>query len=190
MPPLEPVALSLGGNLGDVPARFAWALGELADADLRQAVCSSAYRTAPVGCAPGSPDFWNAVVVGLWSCGPERLLELCKRLEREAGRKPVESRPDGLYASRPLDIDLLFLGDRVESRPGLTLPHPEAGRRLFVLVPMAEVAPDWRFPGSCGRTVSEALAEVSRESGSEAEAVIRATRRPLQLPAPAFKFNV
>jgi 2-amino-4-hydroxy-6-hydroxymethyldihydropteridine diphosphokinase len=183
MPPLEPVALSLGGNLGDVPARFAWVVGELTDAGLRQAVCSGAYRTAPVGCAPGTPDFWNAAVVGQWHDGPTALLRLCKSLEAKAGRLPAPPRPDRLHASRTLDIDLLLLGDRVASRPGLALPHPEARRRLFVLVPLAEIAPEWHFPQSGGQTVAQALGEASRDAGPGAEDAIRATRRPLHLSA-------
>jgi len=181
MPAPEPAALSLGGNLGDVPARLAWAVAALADGGLREAVCSGAYRTEPVGCAPGAPDFWNAAVAGLWAGGPDALLRLCKSLEAKAGRIPAPPRPDGLYVSRPLDIDLLLMGKRREARPGLALPHPEAAHRLFVLVPLAEIAPGWRFPGGDGRTVAEALAEASREAGAGIEAAIRATRRPLAI---------
>jgi len=166
------VALSLGGNLGDVPARFAWAVEHLAAGGLSRIHASGAYRTVPVGCAAGTPDFWNAAVTGEWGDDVQTLFHLCKRLEAEAGR-PSMHEP---FASRTLDIDLVFFGDQQLQDKGLTVPHPEASRRLFVLIPLAEIAAGRAFPGGPGKTVGEVLAGLS--DGSREAASIRATRRP------------
>lgn len=156
----ERVALSLGGNLGDVAATFSWALRRLELGGLADARLSPLYRTAPVDCEPGVPDFVNAAVAGLWPGDVWGLHRLCKRLEEEAGR-PAEH---GLNSSRTLDIDLILFGGAVIDGGGLRVPHPRAAGRLFVLVPLADVAAGWTVPGD-GRTVGELL-DVFR--GSEA----------------------
>jgi 2-amino-4-hydroxy-6-hydroxymethyldihydropteridine diphosphokinase len=165
------VALSLGGNLGDVPARFAWAVERLSAAGMSQMQVSGAYRTDPVGCTLGTPDFWNAAATGMWAGCAQALFRLCKRLEGEAGR-PVDHEP---CASRTLDLDLVFFGDQRLQDNALTIPHPEASRRLFVLIPLAEIAEKWSFPGFLGKTVGDVLADLA--VGDPEAAAIHATRR-------------
>lgn len=169
------VALALGGNLGEVPARFAWAIARLAQAGLQQARGSHAYCTVPVGCPPGTPDFWNAAVIGNWADSPYDLLHLCKSLEQEAGRPNRHP----ANQSRTLDLDLLCFGDLSLREKTLTLPHPEATRRLFVLIPLAELALDWSWPGLLGKTVGELLAELATDPAELAR--IRASARPCHL---------
>lgn len=147
-----PVALSIGGNQGDSAAIFAHAVNELARAGLESIQSSSVYRTPPVGCPPGTPDFQNAALTGEWSRSLFKLFNLCKRLEIDAGRPRTHPR----YASRPLDLDIVLFGDLVFDDDTLTIPHPESKNRLFVLLPLAEIAGDWRFP-DYGESVAETL---------------------------------
>lgn len=84
-----------------------------------------------------------------------------RAFERAAGR-----RPGSRFGPRPLDIDLLLYGDRVSDDPELTLPHPRLAERLFVLVPLAEIAPDWRVPPG-GETVARLLAATGDRSRVE-----------------------
>lgn len=130
--------LALGGNLGDREAVFRDALRRLRENGFAVEAVSSFYETAPVGCEPGAPAFYNAVVRGRWSGSPEALLKLCLKLEAEAGR-PVDH-PH--WHSRILDLDLILFGDRILATEFLTVPHPRAHERLFVMVPLAEIAPE------------------------------------------------
>jgi 2-amino-4-hydroxy-6-hydroxymethyldihydropteridine diphosphokinase len=84
---------------------------------------------------------------------PEELLALAKALEQAAGRLPGPR-----LGPRPLDVDLLLYAERTAAAPELTLPHPGLAHRRFVLVPLAEIAADWRVPPD-GKTVAELLAE-------------------------------
>ena len=99
------------------------------------------------------PHYLNAVVVGRTTLGPRALLDLLLDLERARGRERPARR-----APCTLDLDLILYGGRVIDEPGLTVPHPEFHRRAFVLVPLSEVAADWRDPRS-GRTVGELARE-------------------------------
>jgi 2-amino-4-hydroxy-6-hydroxymethyldihydropteridine diphosphokinase len=119
---------------------------------------SPIYRTSPVG---GSPqrDFLNAVLVGTTDLKPSVLLSLLKQIELCAGREPGETR----NAPRPLDLDLLLYGSRRIATPRLQVPHPRMTSRLFVLVPLADVAPRRVVPGT-GKTVARFLAEARRRS--------------------------
>lgn len=139
----ERTALSLGGNQGDVAASFKNALKSLAANGMTDIRVSSFYRTSPVGCAEGTADFINAALTGLWPESVEKLLELCRKLEMAAGRK--EDHPK--FSDRPLDIDIIFFGESILKKPGLIVPHPEAAKRLFVLIPLAEIAGEYLFPG-------------------------------------------
>ena len=139
----EKTALSFGGNQGDVISNFRTALKELAANGMTDIRVSSFYRTKPVACAEGTADFINAAATGFWPGSAERLQGLCKELESSAGRAPEHPK----FSDRPLDIDIIFFGGAVFKKPGLTVPHPEAAERLFVLVPLAEIAGEWLFPG-------------------------------------------
>lgn len=125
---------------------------------------SSLWRSAPVDCPPGSPDFINAVVAltPLPSFTPESLLAELQQLEREFGRQPKKL----LNEARPLDLDLIAWGDEVRNTPALTLPHPRAHLRHFVLCPLGELAPDLVLPGQ-RRTVAELLAALGPATGVE-----------------------
>ncbi len=106
---------------------------------------SSLWRSTPVDCPPGSPQFLNAVVA--WTLPrvgtPEGLLESLQALEREFGRRPKLV----LNEARPLDLDLILWGDEVRSTERLVLPHPRAHVRQFVLRPLAEILPSLQLPG-------------------------------------------
>ncbi len=152
-PYFVPVALAFGGNVGQVDDNFAMAVAALAPSGLTNIRISGYYRTAPVNCPPGSPDFLNAALTALCPLAPLELLHLCQSIEQTAGR-PAEH---GFNTPRPLDIDLILYGDLIYRDEELTLPHPRAAIRRFVLEPLAEIAPDWKFPDS-NRTVSDLLA--------------------------------
>ena len=146
------VAIMLGGNLGDTKNFFDAAVAGLVDGGLKLTGRSAIYRSAPVDCVPGTPDFSDQALTGSWSGTPDELLDLCQKLERAAGRPEKHSSRE----SRTLDCDIIIFGDTVSNSPFLTLPHPRAKQRRFVLEPLAEIAPDWRFPDS-GTTVSQEL---------------------------------
>lgn len=148
-----PVAIALGGNLGDVPATFASVIDELAESGMTDVRMSHLYKTAPVDCAPGAPDFVNAALLGRWRGSAGELHNVCKALEAKHGR--LEARAKN--SDRPLDLDIIFFGFEIIRTPSLTIPHPLAAKRLFVLVPLADLDGGMVFPDT-GKTVSEAIA--------------------------------
>lgn len=116
---------------------------------------SCLYRTAPVGGPPGAPDYLNAVVAlrpDAVHAEPTALLGALLAIEARFGRRRRER-----WGPRTLDLDLLALGDEVRRAPDPVLPHPRTMERAFVLVPLLDVAPDWRDPAT-GRSAREALA--------------------------------
>jgi 2-amino-4-hydroxy-6-hydroxymethyldihydropteridine diphosphokinase len=144
------VAIALGSNLGDRDAHLALAVGRLSAllANLRR---STWYDTDPVGVSPGQPRYLNGVVVGETTLTAAQLLERLRAIEQEAGRTRPAPR-----APRTLDLDLILFGSEQIQEPGLVVPHPRFRERLFVLEPLAEVAPGWIDPDS-GATVSALL---------------------------------
>ncbi|HEX2172076.1 MAG TPA: 2-amino-4-hydroxy-6-hydroxymethyldihydropteridine diphosphokinase [Dehalococcoidia bacterium] len=127
--------LGLGSNLDDRPAILRQAIDALRCLGDLTAV-SSFYETTPVGYRD-QPDFLNAVAALRTRLAPEELLDATQSIENTFGR--VRSFPN---APRPLDIDLLYLDSLVLNTPRLTIPHPRAAERAFVLVPLREIAPD------------------------------------------------
>lgn len=155
----RPVLLALGANLGDPAAQLRRALGELGGV-LTSLRVSSLYRTAPVGYLD-QPDFYNLVCSGETRLGPRELLREMQHIEAALGRtRPFANAP------RTLDIDLLAYGDLLLETPELTLPHPRLHERGFVLVPLVEIAPDWRHP-RLGRTARELLQALGPTQGVE-----------------------
>ena len=151
-----PVALMLGGNLGDSAAVFAEAAAQLERAGLTEIRTSRIFRSAPVDCVPGTPDFSDQALTGIWPGTARELFAVCQKLERAAGRPEHHSSRE----ARTLDIDLILFGDAVSDAPELTIPHPRAKNRRFVLEPLAEIAPDWRFPDS-GKTILQEFKRIS-----------------------------
>ena len=116
---------------------------------------SSVYETAPQGELAEQPDFLNACVLIETSLDPEGLLDACKEIERDLGRSP-----DGIrHGPRPIDVDVLMLGDLKHDTERLSLPHPEVTGRRFVLEPLLELDPELRLPD--GRELSGFLAAVA-----------------------------
>jgi len=148
MPSSPAVFVALGSNLGDREANLRRALPRLEDRGFHTESLSSLYLTEPVG---GPPQDWfvNAVAGGDTALSPEDLLAACLEVEQEAGRVRGPR-----HGPRPLDLDLLLYGDEVRQTPTLTLPHARLADRLFVLVPLEEIAPDRRHP-VLGLTVRE-----------------------------------
>src|SRR5262245_20096113 len=157
---LHSVFIALGSNLGDPRRNIERAFDALQMFSDRPLLRSSLWHSAPVDCPPGSPDFINAVA-GLAPRPdetPDSLLEKLQALEGEFGRGAKKV----LNEARPLDLDLIVFGDRTRVTTRLTLPHPRATQRRFVLQPLAEIAPDLVLPVQT-RTVAELLAELPLE---------------------------
>jgi 2-amino-4-hydroxy-6-hydroxymethyldihydropteridine diphosphokinase len=118
------------------------------------------YESSPVPPLPRQPDYLNAVVTGMTSLTPAALLTFLRKSEIAAGRKRDRGARNG---PRPLDLDILLYGsDRIATRT-LTVPHPRMTSRLFVLVPLADLAPRRVVPGT-GKTVGRLLVEARRVS--------------------------
>ena len=133
--------VALGANLGDPKATVLAAFAALANLpESRVARCSSLYRTAPVGIL-SQPDFVNAVALLETALAPEALLDALLDIEARFGR--IRRERNG---PRTLDLDLLLYDDIELDLPRLTLPHPRLHLRAFVLLPLAEVAPDLAIP--------------------------------------------
>lgn len=147
--------ISLGSNLGDSRQNLLQAINRLREYTDGAVSHSSFWQTEPVDCPPGSPPFINAVAAFPARAGetPETLLAKLRQLEIEFGRKPKQV----LNEPRPLDLDLICFGAEVRHTAELTLPHPRAHLRRFVLQPLSELAPELILPGQ-KLTVRELLA--------------------------------
>ncbi|MER2607154.1 MAG: 2-amino-4-hydroxy-6-hydroxymethyldihydropteridine diphosphokinase [Siculibacillus sp.] len=146
--------IGLGGNLGDVATTFDEALKRLEKSGVRILARSSNWRTPPWG-VTDQPPFLNACVRAETDLSPRALLDLCLRIEIEFGR-----RREAKWGPRTLDLDLLDVDGVSLDEPGLILPHPFLTERAFVLVPLAEIAPDRIV---AGRTVAEHAARISHD---------------------------
>jgi 2-amino-4-hydroxy-6-hydroxymethyldihydropteridine diphosphokinase len=149
---MSTVFLSLGTNLGDRMSHLNAALDTLPP-DVQITKKSPVYETPPWGYEDQGP-FLNMVVEGQTELEPVALLARLKQMETDLGR-----RPSFRWGPRIVDMDILFYDEMVLETPELTIPHPRLQERSFVLVPLADIAPDWKHP-VLNKTVREMLAAV------------------------------
>jgi 2-amino-4-hydroxy-6-hydroxymethyldihydropteridine diphosphokinase len=158
--------LGLGANIGDRAATLQAALDGLG-AGTRVVALSAIFETAPVG-GPAQPDFYNAVVLVDTTLAATDLLTLAHSLEAAAGRVRVEH-----WGPRTLDVDVLAYGDKRSGDPELTLPHPRAHERAFVVLPWLEIEPDGAIDGH--GTLAELAAKLGTTGARRLDApVLRA----------------
>jgi 2-amino-4-hydroxy-6-hydroxymethyldihydropteridine diphosphokinase len=143
------VFLSLGSNLGDRRRHLEAALARLrAEMGIRVITCSQVYETTPWP-ELGSPrESWhlNCAVEIETDLPPHRLLRLTQAIESQSGRSQTAAPPPAPAGPRPLDIDILLYADQVIAEDRLQIPHPFLHLRRFVLVPLADIAPDFEHP--------------------------------------------
>jgi len=156
----KPAYIAIGSNLGDSIATVQSAFEQLQSLSQTPVVRSSLWRSTPVDCPEGSPDFINAVagITPTEEETPESLLVKLQALEMEAGRRPKVV----LNEPRPLDLDLICFGGEQCASTTLTLPHPRFHERRFVLAPLSEIAPEAILPGQT-QTVAELLAALESD---------------------------
>ncbi|HKT84356.1 MAG TPA: 2-amino-4-hydroxy-6-hydroxymethyldihydropteridine diphosphokinase [Solirubrobacterales bacterium] len=151
MPATRSGYLGLGSNVGDRESHLRAAIELLRERGVAVEAISSTYETEPVGEVLDQDDFLNAAVRIRTELEPEALLDLCKEIEVARGRQLDAPR----HSPRPLDVDLLLLGELELSTERLTLPHPEVSSRRFVLAPLLELDPELTLPD--GTRLSDAL---------------------------------
>jgi 2-amino-4-hydroxy-6-hydroxymethyldihydropteridine diphosphokinase len=143
--------IGLGSNLGDPAAYLGAALERLDEGPLSLLLVSDIRETEPVGYTE-QPHFLNAVALVYTELRARELLDRLLEIERELGRdRTLGPR----FGPRTIDLDLLLYGDEVVDEPDLTVPHPRLADRVFVLEPLAEIAPRLRLPD--GRRVKDLL---------------------------------
>jgi 2-amino-4-hydroxy-6-hydroxymethyldihydropteridine diphosphokinase len=153
MPGWIEIGLGLGGNVGDAPAAIAEALHTLeARGHIRLGAVSTIYRTPPWG-PVAQADFANACALAATDLAPRDLLAEIKTVETLLGRAPSVR-----WGPRRIDIDILFYAGATLDTPDLVIPHESLFERAFVLVPLAEIAPDLTI---AGRRVAEAASTVA-----------------------------
>ncbi len=150
------IYLGLGSNLGDRQENLDKALNFISQR-LRMGKISSVYDTEAIGNTE-QPRFLNLVCQAFTRLAPEGLLTLAKGIESKLGRTGKTWTP------RPIDIDILLYGDQVVETPELVIPHPKMTERAFVLVPLAEIAPELVHPVN-GKTIKELQQAITEKQG-------------------------
>jgi 2-amino-4-hydroxy-6-hydroxymethyldihydropteridine diphosphokinase len=169
--------LGLGSNVGDRRASLQAAVDALARRGIGVLASSSTYDTDPVGEMLDQPSFLNAALRIETSLGPEELLDAAKEVERELGRESGGPR----HAPRPIDVDVLLLGDLEHASERLTLPHEQVLARRFVLIPLLEL--DFELATPTGVRLADALADLPLDEG------VTLDGPPLRLPASSAETN-
>ncbi len=155
--------LGLGSNLGDRRAHLQAAVDRLGGHAVRVLGSSATYDTDPVGELLEQPSFLNACVRVETDLGPEELLDACKAVERELGRALGGDEGYVRHGPRPIDVDVLLLGDLAYESERLRLPHEQVSRRRFVLIPLLEL--DFELATPDGARLSDALAVLPLDEG-------------------------
>ncbi len=167
--------IGVGSNI-DPDANIHRALRLLGN-DMKLTEVSTFYITPPLG-APASPHFYNGVVAGTTDLPIPALRHLLLHVETEVGRQRTEDK----YAPRPIDLDLLILGDEVSEGEGWWVPHPDVRTRPFVAIPLLELAPDLTLPDS-GRPLRDVVADISPLLGEPLDAFTNSLRTLIGLNA-------
>ena len=138
---MQRAGIAMGANLGDRLATLQRALDALCERATPGFPVFGApvYRSTPLDCPAGSPDFFNTVIDLPFAGKPEELLEITSTLELRLGRVRGAVR----NAPRTIDLDLLYVGGHTRRTSSLELPHPRLAERRFVLQPLCEIRPDW-----------------------------------------------
>ena len=158
--------VALGSNLGDPRRNVLQGMARLQELAEGPLIKSALWQSTPVDCPPNSPIFVNAVVGLMPRAGetPESLLLKLQVLEKEFGRRPKKV----LNEPRPLDLDLIAFGGEFRATKELTLPHPRAHERRFVLHPLNEIAPELILPGQ-SQSVAQLLERLPPDPNTHAE---------------------
>lgn len=180
VPAMTKAAIGLGSNLDDrlrslqkgITGLALWHSPALMHPCVEVVAVSGVHETSPVG--PDQPAYLNAVAIVRTTLTPHGLLEACLQVEADNGRTRTQH-----WGPRTLDLDILDIDGVTCDAPDLVVPHPWSHRRGFVLVPWAEVAPDWLHPAT-GTTVASLAAGIDRA----AEGIVRRDDLVLQVPQP------
>lgn len=151
--------LGLGSNVGDRRANLQAAVQRLGVRGVTVLASSSTYDTDPVGEVTDQPTFLNACLRVQTALGPDELLDACKAVERELGREPGGVR----HGPRPIDVDVLLLGELEHDSPRLRIPHEQVLARRFVLIPLLEL--DFELATPAGERLADALAALALDEG-------------------------
>jgi 2-amino-4-hydroxy-6-hydroxymethyldihydropteridine diphosphokinase len=162
---MKTAAIGLGSNVGDRLGNLRTSVNTLSLSGFLVTARSFVYETPPFGRAD-QPRFLNAAIIGEFAGNPSSLLTLLKDVEKRMGRQDR-----GRWGPREIDLDLLMIPDFVYSSKTLEIPHPGLAERAFVLVPLAEIAPDWVHP-----VLGIDIASLAERVKSEAQSFCRIAR--------------
>jgi len=164
--PQTRAVIALGSNLGDRGEHITSAAAELGAVEgiklVKLSKIVESFAVTPTGIDQSKPKYLNAVALVDTTLKPKELLKALQSVESEHGRVRIEK-----WGSRTLDLDIITYGAQIKSGKELTLPHPRAYQRAFVLVPWAQVDPDAVLPGH--GLVAELAADMAGEAGTSSE---------------------